>query len=198
VGLILTGLCSGRRRPDTVVELGCATGAVLSDVAAALPSSTICGVDIDEGLIDYARRHHPSPNSSWLVADAARPLPPCDGVYSIDVLHHVKDQAGIVESVRDALRGGGRWVIIEPNIFHPYVTWLQESMKRSGLEEDHFRPWRTVPLLRHAGFEIASRTYAHLYPGQFKRVATPLAAVERVVERWPMLGGSIVLVAAAP
>jgi trans-aconitate methyltransferase len=198
VSLILAGLCSGSRQPDTVVELGCATGAVLGDVAAALPSSTICGIDIDEGLIEYARSHHSSPNSSWLVADAARPLPPCDGIYSIDVLHHIKDQAGTVESVRAALRRGGRWVIIEPNILHPYVTWLQELMKRSGLEEDHFRPWRTVPLLRHAGFEIVSRTYAHLYPGQLKQVAAPLAAFERAVERCPVLGGSIVLVAAAP
>jgi SAM-dependent methyltransferase len=198
VGLILAGLRAGRRRPDMVVELGCATGALLCDVAAALPSSTVCGIDIDADLIEYARTHHPSRNSTWLVADATRPLPACDGVYSVDVLHHIKDQAGTVESVREALRSGGRWVIIEPNILHLYVTWQQESMRRSGLDEDHFRPWRVVPLLRQAGFSIVSRTYAHLYPGQLKRVVPPLAALERAVERCPILGGSIVLVAAAP
>ena len=39
-------------------------------------------------------------------------------------------------------------------------------MKRAGLDEDHFRPWESVPELRRAGFAVDRRRYRAAVPGR--------------------------------
>jgi ubiquinone/menaquinone biosynthesis C-methylase UbiE len=197
VRLVAAGLKSGERPPMNVLELGCGTGSIVSDVAGMMPGSAFWGIDVDPGLIRYARERHAAPNITFLVGDATSALPrPFDGAYSIDVLHHIADKPRLLRTVRSALSPGGRWIIIEPNIFHPYVTWQQQAMRRAGLDEHHFRPWKIVPLLRDTGFEVKSRMYAHLFPATMKNVGPLLSRLERLVEGVPFVGGSLVLIVA--
>lgn len=197
VRLISRCIAEGPGPVSSVVDLGCGTGAVLADVASRFPDVLFRGIDLEPQLIAYARQRHRRPNVTWVVGNAQDGLAGrFDAAFSVDVLHHVEDPVAFMDSVHASLGPGGRWIVIEPNIFHPYVTWQQASMRRAGLGEDHFRPWRMLPLARRAGFRVESRSYAHLFPGSVKSVSTRFASVELAFERLMFVGGSVVIILA--
>jgi trans-aconitate methyltransferase len=165
-----------------------------TELAAEWPQLEFVGVDSDPRMIDYARSVHVGENVRYELADfvGERPAVLADFAYGIDVLHHVHELPSYLEGVRQALRPGGAWLVIEPNVFHPYIFWSQGKMRRAGLDEDHFRPWVAEPALRAAGFAVRDRRYAFLFPGFIQSVPRPLARIERVLEGLRPLGGSVV------
>ena len=183
-----------------VLEVGCGTGALLAGVAAAFPGVTFLGIDIEAPMVEHATAAHGGGTVSFAHADLLdlAPEQPYDAVFSVDTIHHVHDHPAAFAAVRALLRPGGRWIAIEPNVWHAYVTFQQERMRRAGFDESHFVPRRMEPLLRAAGFRVASRRYAHLYPAAVTRVPPVLARVERVLERSRLLGGSVVYEFVAP
>jgi cyclopropane fatty-acyl-phospholipid synthase-like methyltransferase len=185
---------------NRILEIGCGTGDILAALAVEFQAVDCCGIDLDDGLVALAQQSFRSPNLTFLRADvtADRELPvPIDFAYSIDVIHHFHEPLETFRAVRQLLRPGATWFAIEPNIWHPYVTWQQERMIRSGFDEGHFRPWRMKPLLRTAGFEVRRVTFAHVFPAALKSVPSWLARLERGVERTALSGASAVYTMAA-
>jgi SAM-dependent methyltransferase len=178
----------------TVLEIGCGPGGLLAELAFKRPELEFVGVDSDPRMIDYARSANVRENVRYELADfvGERPAVLADFAYGIDVLHHVHDLPSFLEGVRQALRAGGTWLVIEPNVFHPYIFWSQGRMRRAGLDEDHFRPWVAEPALRAAGFALRDRRYALLFPGFVQSVPKPLARIESVLERLRPIGGSVI------
>jgi hypothetical protein len=107
------------------------------------------------------------------------------------VLHHVPDLPPFLRGLYAALRRGATWLAIEPNIFHPYMFWSQERMRRARLGENHFRPWAVEPLFREAGFDVRERRYAFLFPGWLDRVPAAVAWLEPLLERFRFLGAGV-------
>jgi SAM-dependent methyltransferase len=178
----------------TVLEIGCGPGGLLAQLASEHLAAQFVGVDIDQRMIDHARRHHVHDNLRYEIADFVqeRPAVLADFAYGIDVLHHIHDLPPFLEGVHQALRAGAAWLVIEPNVFHPYIFWSQGRMRRAGLDEDHFRPWAVEPKLRDAGFAVKERRYAFLFPGCVQRVPKGLARIEGALERFRPIGGSVV------
>jgi 2-polyprenyl-3-methyl-5-hydroxy-6-metoxy-1,4-benzoquinol methylase len=179
----------------TVLELGCGPGGMLARLAAARPDVTFLGLDVESKMIDYARSHHLRENVSYEIADvsAARPAGlVADAAFSIDVLHHVPDLRSFVESVHALLRPGATWLAIEPNLFHPFIFWSQARMRRAGFDEDHFRPWKAEPEFLRAGFVVQDKSYAFFFPGWLEKVPRAVRWVEPILERFRLLGGSVV------
>jgi SAM-dependent methyltransferase len=183
-------ICSG----DTVLEIGCGPGSLLAELAREHPETEFVGIDIDPQMIEHARDHHQGANIRFEVVDLSRKRVVDDAAfaYSIDVLHHIRALPLFLPGVHASLRADGKWLAIEPNVFHPYIYWSQERMRRSGVDEDHFRPWKVEPLLQAAGFTIVERRYAFLFPGWLERVPRFLAWLEPLLERFRFLGGSVV------
>jgi SAM-dependent methyltransferase len=178
----------------TVLEIGCGPGGLLADLAAERPRVEFVGLDVEPKMIAYARDRHRRENLRFDLVDLAseRPSFDADFAYSIDVLHHVHDLLPFLAALHNALRRGATWLAIEPNVFHPYIFWSQGRMRRAGLDEDHFRPWRVEPQLRGAGFAVTDIRFAFLFPGWIERVPTAVAWLEPLLERFRLLGGSIV------
>jgi trans-aconitate methyltransferase len=176
------------------VEIGCGPGRLLFDLAERHPELDFRGLDVEERMIAHAREHHTRDNTAYEVCDLTveRPRFTSDFAYSIDLLHHVPDPEAFLEGVHSVLRRQAAWVAIEPNLYHPYIYWSQERMRRAGYDEDHFRPSEMEPKLRAAGFDVKARSYAFFFPGWVDRVPPALARVEPVLERFRMLGGSVV------
>jgi len=177
-----------------VVELGCGPGALVAALAAARPELGFLGLDIDEAMVEHAHRVHAAPNLSFEVADLQAEAPRVEAhvLFSVDLVHHVHDQDAFLHNVAALLAPRGAWVLAEPNIFHPYVFFLQERMRRRGLDEDHFRPWRFGPAVRRAGLVIERRRTAFAVPGWVQSVPRSVARAERAVERLPFVGGSVI------
>lgn len=178
----------------TIVEIGSATGFTLEVLASRHPGCRFIGVEIEPELARYARETHGRSNIEFVEerVEAFTLDVPADVVISADVIHHIHDHPAAFAAVRRLLRPGGRWVVVEPNIWQGYVTLTQERMKRSGYDEDHFRPWKLEPLLLAAGFSIDLRRYAHLLPAARSAPTGFEVKVERALERFRLLGGSVV------
>lgn len=200
--------CQQRRRRDeidralrrrggavhTVVELGCGTGGTLAEVAGRYPEARCVGVDIDAELLAFAAGAFRLPNLRYERRDVARDGGPCPApfVFSLDLIHHLHDPLPFFRAVAAMLEPGGAWLVVEPNIFHPYVFYSQERMRRAGFDEDHFRPWRAAPLFRAAGLRVRRRYYLGLFPDWLRRPPRWLGWAERLLEGAPCLGASVV------
>ena len=177
-----------------MLEIGCGPGALLSDLASLHDDVAFLGIDVDPKMIAHARERHARDNVRYELVDLRHETPeePADFAFSIDVLHHVGDLGAFLAGVHRSLRPHATWLAIEPNVFHPYVLVSQERMRRAGHDEDHFRPWRTEPLFTEAGFELLDRRYAFFFPGWMQRVPPAVARIEPPLERFRLLGGSVV------
>ena len=166
-------------------------GAVIADVAARAPRVSFVGVDIEPVLLAYAEQHRAGRNVRFELADATE-LGGFDFLFSIDFVHHLPSLGGGDGGIREALHPGGRWLLIEPNVWHPAITWAIERMKRQGLDEDHFVPWLTAPAVRAAGFRLVRRRYMHLFPASASSLSARLPRVGELLEGWAPLGASVV------
>jgi SAM-dependent methyltransferase len=94
----------GERRPDSVLEVGCGTGAVLAAVAAAGIGNRHVGVDMA-----YIEQHR-DPSAAGLALSAydgvTLPFPDdsFDLVYASHVLEHVPDERGFLAELRRVAR----------------------------------------------------------------------------------------------
>lgn len=96
---------------DRVIDVGCGTGLAAAELAARGVKSV--GLDLDERMIEEARRRHPE--AEYQVADALR-LPIGDGEvtgYRAErVLHNLPDMAAALAEARRVLAPGGRIVLL--------------------------------------------------------------------------------------
>lgn len=177
-----------------VLEIGCGPGTLLAALAAAHPEMDFVGFDADPKMIAHARGRNARDNVRFELIDLAEQRPDGTGdlAYSVDVLHHVRDLRSFLGSLQAALRPGATWLAIEPNVYHPYIFWSQGRMRRAGFDEDHFRPWEVEPRFEEAGFSVVARSYAFLFPGWIERVPRLVAWLEPPLERFRLLGGSVV------
>lgn len=180
--------------PQVVLELGCGSGKLTGRLAALFPGCRFTGLDVDERMVAYACATYRAPNLLFALRDAtsAAGLPPCEFMYSVDLLHHITDQLGCLFAARRALPTGGHWLLLEPNILNPTVFLAQERMRRAGLGEDHLRPWVVEPLMRRAGFAIAAKRYAFSFPSHWRRLPAALRWLERGAERLPLAAGNVI------
>lgn len=172
-----------------VIELGGGTGRISYLVGLEHPDVEFRVVEIDDRMIAYGAERY---RVRRLARATAIPVGfDADLLFSIDVIHHLHDRAKIFTEMHAAAHSGAKWLIIEPNISHPYMWWSQESMRRKGLDEDHFRPRVSEPEFERAGWRIDTKTYMHLWPAAFEP-SERTKRVERQLEMARWLGGSVV------
>jgi trans-aconitate methyltransferase len=93
---------------ERILDLGCGTGHLTSQIAEL--GAQVAGVDRSEEMLHAARAAYP--NLKFEVADA-RDLPfreEFDAVFSNATLHWIHEPVRVIQSVRNALRPGGRFV----------------------------------------------------------------------------------------
>ncbi len=95
---------------DRVVDVACGTGLVARHAASRLHSEgVVVGVDINEGMLEVARRL--APELDWRVGDAMG-LPFDDGAFDVVLcqfaLMYFADRVAALREMRRVLRSGGR------------------------------------------------------------------------------------------
>jgi 2-polyprenyl-3-methyl-5-hydroxy-6-metoxy-1,4-benzoquinol methylase len=105
-----------------VADVGCGRGQALCTLASAFPKSTFYGFDNHapgiEGAKANAQKQGVSANTRWEVKGATE-LPQTadfDLICNLDSLHDMVDPHGCGKSVYGALKPGGAWFIVEPNV----------------------------------------------------------------------------------
>jgi phosphatidylethanolamine/phosphatidyl-N-methylethanolamine N-methyltransferase len=103
---------------DTVVEMGCGTGANLPYLREAVgPAGTVVGIDFTRGMLDRARRHVVAAgwtNVHLVHGDAtAPPIERADAVLASFVVGMLADPAAVVEDWLALVRSGGRVALLD-------------------------------------------------------------------------------------
>jgi trans-aconitate methyltransferase len=194
VAIVERDVATKARPGDLVLEIGCGPGDVLAAIARVHPGVRFLGLDLDAEMIAYASSAHAGPNIGFDRLDIGRARLDLSArvVFGIDLIHHVHELDSAVDAIAEMLEPEGRWTVIEPNSRNPYIWLHQERMRRAGLDEDHFRRSRFEQAVRRAGLRIDRRSTAFLVPGAFRSVPRFVERLEAVLERVPVLGGSVV------
>jgi SAM-dependent methyltransferase len=100
-----------RRRPATVLDIGCGWAELLLRVLAAAPAARGTGVDSDAPLIERglanARARGLDTRVMLSAGDASAPLEPADAVICIGADHAFGDQADALAALHPLVRPGG-------------------------------------------------------------------------------------------
>lgn len=95
-------------KPTKVLDLGCGTGVLTSAIAAFAPG--VIGIDASPGMIEKAKADYPALDLRVMDACALEWEDTFDAVFSNAVFHFIQDQDKLLQSIRRALRPGGRLV----------------------------------------------------------------------------------------
>jgi ubiquinone/menaquinone biosynthesis C-methylase UbiE len=133
---------AGLSKAARVLEVGCGTGAILSDLSTL---ATLHGVDIDPAALTQCSVH--VPNARLIRADALA-LPHKDECFDITYCHFlllwVKDPSQALIEMKRVTRSGGQILafaepdytnrIDEPKELEELGRWQTESLRRQGAD----------------------------------------------------------------
>jgi trans-aconitate 2-methyltransferase len=152
---------------ETVLDAGCGTGRLTTELLARLPGGRVVGVDLSENMMSEARQTLAKFGDRVLLvrADAAQ-LPfreRFDGVFSNATFHWVRNHPQLFASLFAALKPGG-WLEVQcgggPNLdrLHRRAEKLMAQPRFAPFFADWVEPWefataeQTSDRLRAAGF----------------------------------------------
>jgi SAM-dependent methyltransferase len=148
--------------PDggTVVDVGCSTGYLLSDLHERFPSARVVGFDLVFAGLCKAR--NTAPATLPVMADACR-LPlraeSVDAVVSANLLEHVGDDVRALGEIYRVLRPGGVAALVVPagpGVYDYYDRFLHHE-RRYGRRE-------LAGKARRVGFEVVEDTHLGTLP----------------------------------
>jgi ubiquinone/menaquinone biosynthesis C-methylase UbiE len=146
----------GLRRGDTVVDMACGTGLNFALLEQAIgPNGRIVGVDLTDAML--AEAHDRTERTGWnnvslVQADAADFDFPTgvDAILSTYALSQVPECAAVIAHGAAALRGGGRWAVLDlkvPDETPRWVAQLGTAVVRRFASIDEWitrRPWQVI------------------------------------------------------
>jgi trans-aconitate methyltransferase len=182
---------------EHILDIGCGTGHLTAQIADS--GARVVGVDRSPEMVNAARKAYS--NLQFEVADA-RSLGfhgEFDAVFSNAALHWIREPELVIQSVRNALRPGGRFVAEfggHGNIRKMQSAFEQTLSELSAAAQGEINPWyypsvsEYATLLEKNGFEVRFITL-------FDR-PTPLADGEAGMRNWIAMFGSDFLAKLTP
>ena len=178
------GMDTARR----ILEVGCGTGAILSDVAMR-NSAAVHGLDLASGRLSEARLHAPR---ALLTRGDALTLPYPDQIFDISFCHFlllwVREPLQALLEMKRVTRPGGQVLALaepdysrrvdKPAVLIPLGRWQTESLRRQGADPSLGE--RLAKLFHQADIQL-------IETGTLRgRGAHPLTAEQRELE-WAVL-----------
>jgi SAM-dependent methyltransferase len=102
-----------------VADIGCGSGTAAMTMAAAYPHSEVVGYDTSEEMLALARERGAGVDNLTFEKRSATEIPTEPGfdlVTAFDVIHDLPDPPGALRRIREALRPGGQFLMMEPNL----------------------------------------------------------------------------------
>lgn len=174
-----------------VLEIGAGEGGQLGYLVDRFgPALCYAGIDVASSPLRVARAQLPSALREHVVlaTAAAEALPfadeSFDGVFCIDVLHHVSSQPRVLREIRRVLRPGGQVICVEPNPIYPAnLVYLRDPLERKLFEltPANARAWVTAAELR----ELTLTHVPVFFPGFPAALAAAYERCERVLGAIP-------------
>lgn len=104
--------------PGSVLDIACGVGYGTDLLASAANDSftSITGVDIDAGSINYAMNRYSNSRIRFVVADAMTYIPsnPVQTIISLETIEHLREPFKFVQHISQYLSPGGRYIASVP------------------------------------------------------------------------------------
>lgn len=128
--------CIAEYTPKRVLDMGCGTGANLTEpLAERFPSVQFIGVDSDKTSIEFAQYGKRHQNTDYVLLDEMNTLGKFDFVIASEVIEHVENPDAFLDFLKSHLTAEGKIVITLPNGYGPFeiASLLEALMQLSGL-----------------------------------------------------------------
>lgn len=177
---------TGKIENKSILELGCGVNYIVPYFLEC--GNHVTGFDICRESVEYSKsiidRIFPDIETiSYAVADGrkAKFSKAFDIVNISNVLHHIDDKISVFRSIHDALKDGGKLIIVEPNYYYP-PRWAIETdildpiniVKNYFVKNDLIEEGEKAVIfsdmikqLQDAGFRIEAREKDKNYLGYF-------------------------------
>lgn len=153
---------------QSLLEVGCGTGFVLSGLARTFPQIKLTGSEIFTAGLKFAGQR--LPNAELVQADA-RHLPyfeEFDVVAAFDVIEHIKEDRQAIACIHKAIKPGGGCLITVPQ-----HQWLWSHVDVEACHERRYSSLEIHEKIKEAGFEV-------LFSTSFVTFLLPLMILSRV------------------
>ncbi len=178
---------------ERILDMGCGTGRLAGEISKS--GAQAVGLDIDSSMIERARSAHP--DVEFHVADAAGVTwgEPFDAVFSNAAIHWMKDTHGVMATLGEILKPGGRLVVElggRGNIAS-IIKAVDQTLESVG----HARPGQGLPWYFPSVADFTSRLEERniitSYAALFDR-PTPLEDGAQGMRHWMSMFGAELLV----
>ncbi|MDM0028697.1 class I SAM-dependent methyltransferase [Variovorax saccharolyticus] len=156
---------------QSLLEVGCGTGFVLSGIAQAFPGTRISGSEIYTAGLAFAAQRLPTVELQQM---DARKLPyqeEFDVVAAFDVIEHILEDELVLRNFHRAIKPGGGCLITVPQ--HP---WLWSPVDEEACHQRRYTARELHAKVRDAGFRI-------LRSSSFVTFLLPLMLASRLASR---------------
>jgi 2-polyprenyl-3-methyl-5-hydroxy-6-metoxy-1,4-benzoquinol methylase len=175
----------------TILDLGCASGALLSSLRNHNPKELI-GIDTAEYPVSFGRERYDLDLRCATLDEANLPSGHFDLVALIDMIEHVEDLNGFLLQLQRVVAPGGSVIIITPNYMAYSLARRHWSCLFKDFEHLHYFCERSLrEACARSSFDLTKcwtdslpfRTfdYPHLYDYGFHRLIHPLVAARNVI-----------------
>jgi len=122
---------------ESLLDVGCGTGIILSVLEKERPSAKLAGLDLSEKMLEVARRRL-SENVALVHGDSEN-LPFEDASFGIvncsESFHHYPNPGKVFSEVKRVLKPGGYFVLCDmyiPAYFRAWVNFLMPRFSKGG------------------------------------------------------------------
>lgn len=156
--------------PNSILDIGCGSGAILLSLLSDYKIDKSCGIDISEIMINTAIKKDEQKLSSWIrsgIFDAD--FRSFDLVLAIDIIEHIKDDDALLKKL---VNWGNLFVVkvpIEDNYVVNIVKYLSFGIIDSSKSTEekyghihHYSEKAFTELVKNSGYEILQKNYMHL------------------------------------
>lgn len=111
----------------SILDIGCGTGKLLSELSCLYPEATFKGIDITPSMVEIARHRLRSNKNIEIIKtdlEGFSDRKKFDIIYCLNVFHHFSSEVNAVEKIKRILNPGGHLIIIDPIRDNPIrLTW---------------------------------------------------------------------------
>ena len=159
------------------VDIGCGDGALISQLAHAMPLERLAGIDYDERAIRFAGAFTPEADIVTGDIRTHRWSEPFDTASLIEVVEHIPpaEIKGVMAGVKDVIRPGGRLIVTVPHVNKPLQDKHYQHFDFASLTEA-LAPHFAVETI--FGFErptIGKKVWKRLTDNRFWFAELPIA-----------------------
>jgi SAM-dependent methyltransferase len=138
---------------DNVLEIGCGTGFVLSEVHSNHPNFKLYGSDLYLEGLKFARARMPGADFYQMDACKMPFVEEFDLILALDILEHIEDDSKALDEIYRSLRTGGGLIVTVPQ-----HEWLWSRQDEKAFHQRRYVKKELMQKLMDGGFRIVRTT----------------------------------------